>query len=77
MRIVADHQLTKIVVNILQNRILYVSLEWEKSRWRIQKNGLAQGTVLAPARFTRYTNNQPLPDQNTHFTYYVDLELSA
>lgn len=48
-----------------------------KSRWRHQKNGLPQGSVLAPLLFNIYTNDQPLLPNTKHFLYADDLALAA
>ena len=43
-----DSQLCRVIQNLLSDRIFYVELNNERSRWRIQKNGLPQGSVLSP-----------------------------
>ena len=35
-----DSQLCRVIQNLLSDRIFYVELKNERSRWRIQKNGL-------------------------------------
>lgn len=44
-----------------------------KSRWRPQKNGLPQGSVLAPLLFNVYTNDQPTFPNTRRFIYADDL----
>ena len=43
-----DSQLCRVFQNMLSNRRLYVELNNERSRWRKQKNGLPQGSILSP-----------------------------
>lgn len=72
-----DYQLMKIIESLQQNRQFYVTLEGKKSRWRYQRNGLAQGSVLAPILFNIYTNDQPAPEDTKHFVYADDLGITA
>ena len=48
-----------------------------KRRWRFQKNGLPQGSVLAPTLFNIYTNDQPEFIQTRQFIYADDLCLAT
>ena len=56
-----DSPLSKVIQNILSCRRLYVELYNDRSRWRNQKNGLRQGSVLSPILFNTYTTTR-------HFT---------
>ena len=46
-----DSQLCRVFQNMLSNRRFYVELNNERSRWRNQKNGMPQGSVLSPILF--------------------------
>jgi len=43
--ITSDFNLTTFIAEMLRNRRYFVELQGKKSRWRAQKNGLAQGSV--------------------------------
>lgn len=74
-----DNTLTRTINTLLRNRRYCVELEGKVSRWRIQKNGLPQGSVLAPTLFNIYTNDQPILTQAgvKHFIYADDTALAA
>ena len=65
--------LCRVIQNIMSNRIFYVELNNDRSRWRNQKNGLAQVSLLSPILFNKYTNDQPLHDGTRNFIYADDL----
>jgi len=66
-----------IIDMLLKDRRFYVSLNGNKSRWKTQRNGFPQGSVLAPMLFNVYTNDQPIYDRTKHFIYADDLALTA
>ena len=72
-----DSQLCRVFQNMLSNRRFYVELNIERSRWRKQKNGLPQGSVLSPILFNIYTNDQPIHDGTRNFIYADDLCVTA
>lgn len=69
-----DFKFTQIIESLLSNRRFFVTLAGKQSRWRNTKNGLPQGSVLAPTLFNIYTNDQPISTDNNvkHFIYADD-----
>ncbi|KAJ8710342.1 hypothetical protein PYW07_009708 [Mythimna separata] len=72
-----DQGFVNILGELLHNRRFQVCLQSGKSRWRRQKNGLPQGSVLAPTLFNIYTNDQPSTQHTERFLYADDLALAA
>ena len=73
LNITKDFRFTELIQSMLSNRRYFVSFCGKSSRWRRQKNGLPQGSVLAPILFNIYTNDQPIYTGTRSFLYADDL----
>ena len=76
-KIVKNAPTVRIIKSLLSNRRFYVEMEGKESRWRVLKNGLPQGSVLAPTLFNIYTNDLPTFHDIRRFIYADDLCLAT
>ena len=72
-----ESQLCRVIQNLLSTRRFYVEPNNARSRWRIQKHGLPQGSVHSPTLFNIYTNDQPILDGTRCFIYADDMCITA
>ena len=72
-----DYLLMCLIRTLLENRRFFVELGGKISRWRSQRNGLPQGSVLAPLLFKVYTNDQPIHPGTRSFVYADDLAVTT
>ena len=72
-----DYGLICMIHTLLENRRFFVELGWKISRWRSQRNGLPQWSVLAPLIFNVYTNDQSIHPGTRSFVYADDLAVTT
>lgn len=72
-----NYHLTEVVRSLISNRRYYVEFQEQRSRWRNQKNGLPQGSVLSPLLFNLYTNDQPAGPDARSFIYADDVAIAC
>ena len=77
LEMTGDVHLTDLIRTMLESRRFFVVLNGKKSRWRRQRNGLPQGSVLAPMLFNIYTNDQPIHADTRSFIYADDLCIAS
>ena len=72
-----EYRLMCMIRTLLENRRFFVEIGGKRSRWRSQRNGLPQGSVLAPLLFNVYTNDQPIHPGSRSFVYADDRAFST
>ena len=72
-----DIHLTDLIRTMLESRRSFVVLNRKKSRWRRQRNGLPQGSVLALMLFNIYINDQPAHADTRSFIYADDMCIAS
>ena len=77
LEMTGDDHLTDLIRTMLESRRYFVVLNGKKSRWRRQRNGLPQGSVLAPMLFNIYNNDQPVHVDTRSFIYADDLYIES
>ena len=77
LEITGDVHLTDLIRSMMESRRFFVVLNGKKIRWRRQRNGLPQGSVLAPILFNIYTNDHPVHADTRSFIYADDLFIAS
>ena len=77
LEMTGDVHMTDLIRTMLESRRFFEVLNGKKSRWRRQRNGLPQGSVLAPMLFNIYTNDQPIHADSRSFIYAEDLCIAS
>ena len=77
LEMTGDVHLTDLIRTMLESRRFFVVLNGKKSRWRQQRNGLQQGSVLAPMLFNMYTTDHPIHADTRSFIYADDMCIAS
>jgi len=77
--ITVDYEFVRVFEALLGNRRFFVNHQGKNSKWRISRNGLPQGSVLAPTMFDIYTNDQPISTYSDikHYIYADDTAIAV
>ena len=72
-----DHHFVCVVCTLLENYRFFVELDGKRSIWRLQRNGVRQGSVLALLLFITHKNDQPIYQNTRSFVSADDIAIAA
>ena len=76
LRLIPNRYLVRMIIELVQNRSFTLTTgNGKQSRLRRLKNGVSQGSVLAPLLFNIYVSDLP-PTTSSKFAYADDLALA-
>ena len=68
--------MVKLIMQMMTNRSFTLYIDHQKNKKKILKNGVPQGSVLAPICFNIYTSDLPTTSSKK-YTYAGDIALST